>query len=137
MSRKRRVSTPEVVLAQELAALEEAFAWHRQQRQGVGRIPQPLRSRLLAAVDAGVSPAAVSRRCGVTTTQIGQWRRSRSRPRPEAAQGSEPDIEAPAIIEVIDEPEEESDEPIELELGVGSWRVSIRLQPAPARRTEK
>lgn len=112
---------------QALKELERAFASFRGQRSGRRRIPQALRDRVLAAVDAGVAASSVERRCGVTGKQLSRWRAERARSDGRAAPGRK--AAAPAILRVVDQDEGADPDAIDLELGLGQWRVTVRLQP--------
>jgi hypothetical protein len=127
MARTR--STPGGGLASEqaLKELERAFASFRRKRSGRWRIPQALRNRVVAAVDAGVPASSVGQRFGVTGKQLSRWRAERG-----GADGRAADVweaAAPTILRVVEREEVAEPDAIELELGLGEWRVAVRLQP--------
>jgi hypothetical protein len=85
-----------------------------------------LRAQVLDAVDAGISPTVIGRVCGVTRNQLGQWQRWRrvwDKPRSHG-RGD------PQVLTVIDsQAEQVATEEVALDVGVGRWRLSIRLCP--------
>lgn len=108
--------------AKQLQKQFEAF------RGGGGtRVPNPLRRQVLEAVDAGLSTGMVRRLCGVTRGQLDSWRKQ-----PELRRQRRNDGQAD-IFTVVDtgskEPEHGHPDTIDLKMGIGTWRLCLRLYP--------
>ena len=113
-----------------LAELARRFAKFREERPRGSRIPEDLRAAVLRGLDQGVSYGDIQRACGVSWSQVAAWQ-EKHRPgrRPPEAD------EAPGVrvFSVVDEPR--VPRPVapnaeafrDLELRIGPWRVSLRL----------
>jgi hypothetical protein len=109
-----------------LTRLQKEFASFRQATPRPSRVPDRLRAQVLAAVDAGIRPTVVCRTCGVTHTQISHWRALRG----DAASGSQQARERAQVLHVVDSGAVgATSEEVALEVGVGSWRLTICLRP--------
>jgi len=116
-----------------LAQLREAFAAFRQSHPGRRRMPKELRAQVVAALDAGVGPTEVSRACGVSRTQVSRWRAERHKLGDGRAAGGgrrRAGTEDAQVLTVVDGAEATDDrEAVAFEVAIGSWRLSVRLQP--------
>ena len=103
-----------------LAQLAAAFIAFRSVHGPGRRIPLGLRKQVLAALDAGVSASAIERSCGVSWSQTKHWRA--------AGRAGSPVVVAPQVLSVVDHqaaPVPTSSPEGDLEMRVGSWRISI------------
>ena len=120
MRRSKLQSPSSVASSERIDQLAAAFSAFRR-THGPGRqIPLGLRRRYLAALDAGGSASAIGRACGVSWTQTKTWRA--------AAGASSVVTTAPQVLSVIDRqapPACSSPSEEDIELRVGSWRISI------------
>lgn len=111
---------PNLVGSKRLVQLAAAFAAFRSAHGTGKRIPLGLRRQVLAALDAGVTAGAIERVCGVSWSQTKNWRSAARAARPLV-------VAAPQVLSVVDRqaaPVSSSPEG-DLELRVGSWRISV------------
>lgn len=105
---------------QRLQHLAAAFAAFRRANRPGRRIPLGLRRQVVAALDAGVSPAAITKTCGVAWSQATRWRLV------EHAGGVAAAAPQAQVLSVVDTgapaPASSGDG---VELRVGSWRISV------------
>lgn len=111
--------------------LEARFAAFRRHSRPFARIPPDLREAILAAVRQGVSPGQLRRVCGLSTSQLDQWRR----PAPGRG-GPVAELRPARVFSVMDAAPAPSSPPVAtsaqgdaLELRLGPWSVSVRLAP--------
>ena len=107
-----------------LAKVEGRFAQFREEEAPGKRVPEELRAAVLRALSQGVPVRAFRRKCGLTSSQIASWQKSRDglrgRGRREAAK-----VRAFSVVD-DDVPRRTMPEQA-LELRVGPWAVSVRL----------
>lgn len=111
-----------------LAELENRFARFREEHARGTRIPEELRAAVLAALDEGVRPRELHRKCGVSWSQIVAWQaRGVGRVKEQAAEPREV-----RVFSVADEPPMHRSGALsstaeqELELRFGPWSVKIQ-----------
>jgi hypothetical protein len=119
MRQSRPQSPSDVANSKRIDRLAAAFSAFRRAHGPGWKIPLGLRRQYLAALDAGGAATAIGRACGVSWTQTRSWR---------AAAGAGSAVTPPPqVLSVVDRqasPASSSSEG-EVELRVGSWRVSI------------
>lgn len=99
-----------------LQSLGTKFSAFRTRYKPHTRIPDDLRSEILAAIDTGIDSAEISRSLKVSTTQIRQWRK-RSCPADRLAK--------PRVLSVI--PESSKDLPASLRVTYENGRLILEL----------
>jgi hypothetical protein len=116
----RRSSPSSVASSKRIDQLAAAFSAFRRSHGAGRRIPLGLRRQFLAALDAGEPARALRIACRVSWTQTRSWR---------AAAGTDSTVTmAPQVLSVVDHqasPTCSSSPERDLELRVGSWRISI------------
>lgn len=120
MRRPKSQSPSNGASSKRIDQLAAAFSAFRRSTGTGRRIPLGLRRQFLAALDAGEPAHALRVACGVSWTQTRFWRGA-------AAAGSEV-TRAPQVLSVVDRqasPAYSSPPEGNLELRVGSWRISI------------
>ena len=116
-----------------LAQLARRFDDLRANHARLARVPADLRSAVLDAVDAGVSPHALRRTCGVSTSQLTSWLENRARSNASQAPARR---DAVRVFPVEQTPSAPPQAEQTLTLQLGAWSVSIRLASAtPATRS--
>jgi transposase-like protein len=114
------------VQSQAVARLQKEFAAFRRTHRPRTRVPQELRARVVEALDAGVGSGAVCEASGVTRTQLSRWRAQRDASGGQAACGR---ARAQVLTVVEGDAVAAEAEEIALDVGIGSWRLSIRIKP--------
>jgi hypothetical protein len=120
MRRSKFESSSRVASSKRIDQLAAAFSAFRRSRGPGQRIPLGLRRQFLAALDAGAPASALRIACGVSWTQARSWRT--------AAGACSAVRTAPQVLSVVDHqasPACSSSPEGDLELRVGSWRISI------------
>ena len=115
-----------------LAEVRKRFKEFRGQHKRFTRIPDTLREAALEALDRGIAPAALRRRCGVTADQLVQWEKERQQAR-DGGESLVDTTETPRTecFRVVDCEEANDDAtttaaPERLELRIGPWAITIR-----------
>lgn len=124
---RRRRPAPSTAAAC-LAELEREFAGFRRAHRPQTRIPVELRSAALAALQQGVTPSALRRKCGLSLEQLQQWQGHRGKGSsakqaagPEARVFSVVGDRAPSMVEPSCR-----DGGHLFELRLDGWAISIR-----------
>lgn len=113
-----------------LEHLRRRFVSFRQQRKGQTPVPDDLRAEVLAALDQGLTRRQMRQTCGVTSSQIDDWRQRKDKPVSTAAAVTG----SARIFSVVDDPPIASGGscqrvgPDELELRLGDWSIRLRLE---------
>ena len=81
-----------------LGSLKAAFASFRSQSSPRARIPAHLRRAVLDVIETGIRPSHVAKPLGLTSTQIGLWRRG---PRLAQEKVSPAALAPPRVLDVI------------------------------------
>jgi len=125
-------------------ALEQRFRTLRQQTAGRRRrVPKELRQSVLWALEAGAKASAIRHACGVSSQQLVRWREEATESGGDIPVGSLQRTAVasppPKVLEVVGPPQPKPGEsgpvlnqPLEVELRLGDWRLSLRLSPAAA-----
>jgi len=119
MRRSSLQSPSNVASSKRIERLAAAFLAFRRSHGPGRRIPPGLRRQFLAALDAGESAGAIGKACGVSWSQTRYWR---------AAANAGGAMMAPRVLSVVDRqasPARSSSAEGDIELRVGSWRISI------------
>jgi len=127
-SRQRKVPRPSSEL--NLDHLRRRFTELRRRRPRQARVPDDLRAEVLAALDGGVTQGQLRKTCGVSTSQVRDWRQARARA--EAASRGRAASSA-RVFSVVDVPvageaeaARQTHRAQELELRLGGWSISLR-----------
>lgn len=118
----------------QLRQLSEEFSRFRQTGRRNRRIPQALRAAALNLIDRGIPIAAVKNACGVSSTQLGHWKKAGENTR-SAAEAEIP----PRVFTVRDRPKPTmgrtdglADVAPPLELRFGPWKLRLSYEAATA-----
>jgi transposase-like protein len=114
----------------DLKQLQRKFVNYRQSDTPGRRVPDSLREAALKVVDSGAcSAAAVRRACGVTSSQLSQWRRSKARGARRAKAKEEPRI-FPIVADTVginDTHPSTVGKQHALQFQIGGWAISVRV----------
>lgn len=109
--------------------LRRRFAQFRRRRRGRPRIPDDLRAEVLSALDHGLTLGQLRQACGVTPSQVDDWRQFQGGAVLAGVSSADP----ARIFSVDDGPPVDGVEavmagngPQELELRLGGWSISLR-----------
>jgi hypothetical protein len=131
-TRPDRSPTTDAEPSRRIERLRRDFARFRRTHPLRTRIPDPLRSSALAALQAGEMEADVRRACGVTSDQLAQWAKPQQAGAPRQARASQQAAQLlpPRVFPVVDDaaaaPDGREAEPEPLELRLGGWSISVR-----------
>jgi hypothetical protein len=123
-----RQSGPHPITAhsKRLQQLAAAFDAYRRGRPG-RRLPQGLRTQVVAAIDAGASKSAVGRTCKLSWAQISGWQQDAVRSARIASAASQAVAASPRVLSVVDAvTRDDTMLAGDIELRIGHWRVSLR-----------
>ena len=108
--------------------LTTRFATFRRDNPRNTRIPDDLRAAVVVAIRRGVTATRLRRACGLSTSQLAQWRASARGPL-----RSTPGSQHARVFSVVGEAPPRPPQPTapppahDLELRLGPWSVSVRL----------
>lgn len=108
--------------------LTTRFATFRRDNPRNTRIPDDLRATVVAAMRRGVTATRLRRACGLSTSQLAQWRANARGPAHATLRSQHA-----RVFSVVGEAHPRSPEPTapspahDLELRLGPWSVSVRL----------
>ena len=118
----------------QLRQLSEEFSRFRQTGRKNRRIPQTLRAAALNLIDRGIPITAVKNACGVSSNQLGHWKK--------AGENTGPAVEAgvpPRVFSVRERPkptvgrvDNVADAAPPLELQFGPWKLRLSYDAATA-----
>jgi transposase-like protein len=116
----------------QLRQLSEEFSRFRQTGRKNRRIPQTLRAAALNLIDRGIPITAVKNACGVSSKQLGHWKKAGEN----AGSAAEAEI-PPRVFTVRDRPrptlgraEDLADAAPPLELQFGPWKLRLSYEAA-------
>jgi hypothetical protein len=110
-----------------VAELGKRFARFREEHPRGTRIPEELRTAVVAALVQGVGSREVERACGVSWGQVRAWQAQRE---PRAAPVEEKEVRVFSVVEEApgaERPPAVATSEQALELRLGPWSVSVRL----------
>ncbi len=110
-------------------SLRKDFAAFRGQHDNIRRIPRKLRQAVFTALEAGIRPCEIKSACGVTASQIAQWRSKDARKRKDVRRAAQPKnaVEDVRVIQVMEDPDpgKSQNQEIQFEMRVGQWFIKI------------
>lgn len=108
--------------------LRERFAEFRRNHAPRSRIPESLQRAVADAVSGGVPVSVVCRTCRVSAGQVQRWRATADL----GGGGNGGELAPPRVLSVVPGGGTTCDACVEFSVSVGSWRMSVRLNPTTA-----